>query len=80
MVWSKEYGITNSPSLNIITPEKGYTKENVRSINMNKLNQKIIHQLLGIKGTHSIISPDLNCALPPGKIPQQFAFTNDSIL
>ena len=40
MVWSKEYGITNSPSLNIITPEKGYTKEYVRSINMNKLNHK----------------------------------------
>ena len=26
------------------------------------------------------ISPDLNSSLPPGKIPQQFAFTNDSIL
>ena len=40
MELGKEHGTTNSPSLDIIIPEKGYTKGNVRSINMNKLNHK----------------------------------------
>ena len=40
MEWGKEHGTTNSPSVDVIILDKGYTNENVRSINMNKLNHK----------------------------------------
>ena len=49
MEWGKEQGTTNSPSLDIIIPEKDYTKRNVRFISNIQMYSKVIEILQSSK-------------------------------
>ena len=49
MEWGKEQCTTNSPSLDIIIPEKGYTKGNVRFISNIQMYSKVIEILQSSK-------------------------------
>ena len=49
MEWGKEQGTTNLPSLDIIIPEKDYTKGNVRFISNIQMYSKVIEILQSSK-------------------------------